>query len=83
MPSISITREFLLKAVASEIKRQSFGNLDVAIGAIEGVTENGEAFPIVGIRVVTAPITPKNFQEPKPPAGIGKIRLAAVDGVAK
>lgn len=83
MPTINITREILVKAITAEVRRQSFGTADIQIEEIYGVIPTGEAFEISGLSVKTA--SPKLPTKGKytAPAGLGKIRLAAVDGVAK
>lgn len=83
MPSISISKDLLVKAIAAEVKRQSFGNANMDITHIEGVIDSGEAFEIVGIRVQTEAPKVRDFVQRSEPAGRGKIRLAAVNGVAK
>lgn len=72
-----------MKAIADEVKRQSFGSAPMEIDFIEGVSVTGEAFEITGVRVTTAPVKPSAFFERSPPQGRGKMRLASVDGVTK
>jgi len=83
MPTIKITQEVLKKAIAAEVKRQSFGTADIQIEAIYGVVSTGETFEISGLEVHTAAPKLPQFTKRTAPAGLGKIRLAAVDGVAK
>lgn len=84
MPTISISRDMLIKAVAAEVKRQSFGVASLEVTNIEGVIESGESFEIVGIRVQAEKPKPTAAEilQRTPPAGQGKIRLAAIDGEA-
>jgi len=78
MQTVSVSHSLLLKALASEIKRQNFGSYEVEIGQIEAVTEDGQAFPIVGLRLTTKRVA----VEPPSTTPLGKLRLAAVDGEA-
>lgn len=85
MNTITIPRDVLVRALAAEVKARSFGVADLEIRDISGFTKSEESFPIEGVQVSVAPRRSSSRAADTsgrftPAAGLGKIRIAAVDG---
>jgi hypothetical protein len=78
--NLTINMDILKKSVSAEVKRLSFGLAPVEVQGIEAIGENGETFPIVGIRVTTA--SPAAQAAASRPVPRGKLRLVALHGEA-
>lgn len=81
MASLKISHTMLAEALANIVKEQSVGMADMDVTKISALIR-GDYFEIEGIEIE---LTPKQAPAPKskftPPAGVGKIRLATVNGV--
>jgi hypothetical protein len=78
---VTISRDLLMKIVAAEVKRRSFGMTDMDVIDIMGVSESGEVYPIetLQVRAEQSHPAPKMYT-PTPPAGRGKLRLVSDNG---
>lgn len=85
MSTVKISKEFVRQAVQAAMDmRVPIGGskvnvVDIEVVAADGTIFEADAFQVTSVRRAPAITAPKRT----PPAGLGKIRLAAVDGVAK
>lgn len=88
MSSLKISHTLLARALSDIIRQDTIGMADMDITAIHAVAETGDLFPINGLEIELAPkrkaatVGTDVSGRFTPPAGKGKIRLAAVDGEA-
>ena len=80
MKTIKVSREMLLRSLAQHIAEQSAGMADIEVIELHGVIKSGEAFEIESLEVAISPKPKKQAFVPTAKAGVGKIRLAAIDG---
>jgi hypothetical protein len=86
MASLKISHTLLARALSDIIRQDSVGMADMEITAIHAVAQTGDLFAIDGLEVElaskrkVATASADKSGRFTPPAGVGKIRLATIDG---